>query len=107
MTTDERVRIEADSYLSYNVCDLDLQSKYLQNPLLFWKKHGSSYAILNQLASLFLGISAGSVPLESMFSVTWLICNGRRSRLSHDKLHKICFLHDNFDFIVDTDSDWR
>ena len=47
MTTDERVRIEADSYLSYNVCDLDLQSKYLQNPLLFWKKHGSSYAILN------------------------------------------------------------
>ena len=47
MTTDERVRIEADSYLPYNVCDSDLQSKYSQNPLLFWKEHGSSYAILN------------------------------------------------------------
>jgi len=43
-----------------------------QNPLLFWKENGISYAILCQLASLFLGISAGSVPVESMFSVTGL-----------------------------------
>jgi len=64
-----------------------------QNPLLVWKENGSSYAILSQLASLFLGMSASSVPVESMFFVTGLICNS--------KLHKICFLHDNFDFIVE------
>jgi len=55
----------------------------------------------SQLVSLFLGMSAGSVPVKSMFSVTGLICSSRRSRLSHDTLHKICFLHDNFDFIVE------
>jgi len=46
--------------------------------------------------------------LESMFSVTGLICKSRRSGLPPDKLHKICFLHDNFDFIdenVDTYDD--
>ena len=85
----------------------DLQSKYSQNPLLFWKEHGSSYPILNQLASLLIGMSAGSVPVESMISVTGLICNSRRSRLSPDKLHKICFLHDTIDFTVDTDNEWR
>jgi len=101
MTTDERVRIEAESYLAYNVCDPGLLSKYSQNPLLFWKENGSSYAILSQLASLFLGMSAGSVPVESIFSVTELICNSRRCSLSPDKLYKICFLHDNFDLIVE------
>ena len=36
ITTDERVRIEAENYLSYNVCDANLQSQYSQNPLHFW-----------------------------------------------------------------------
>jgi len=55
----------------------------------------------SQLASLVLGMSAGSVPVESMSSVTGLICNSSRSSLSPNNLHKICFLHDNFDFIVE------
>jgi len=43
----------------------------------------------NQLASLLLGMPAGSVPAESVFSVTELICNSRRSRLFPDKLRNI------------------
>jgi len=76
-----------------------------QNPLLFWKENGSSYVILSQLTSLFLGMSAGSVPVESIFSVTGLIFYSSRLGLSPDKLHKICFLHDNFDFIVENEND--
>jgi len=56
------------------------------NPLLFWKENASSYAILSQLALLFLCMSAGSVPVESMFYLTGLIYNSRRSSLSPDKL---------------------
>ena len=85
-----------------------LQSNYSQNPLFFWKEHGYMVAIIlfsiNSLHSLS-GCLRVLIPLESMFSVTGLICNSRRSRLSPDKLHKICFLHDNIDFIVGTDNE--
>jgi hypothetical protein len=100
-TTEERVRIEAESYLAYSIADADLLSKYSQDPLLFWSEHGSSYPTLQQLAALFLGMSAGSVPVESLFSITGLICNSRRSSLSPAKLNKLCFLHDNLDFVMD------
>jgi len=100
-TTDERVRIETESYLSYTVCDPDLHALYSQNPLLFWKDNGASYPLLKQLAIFFLGMSAGSVSVESMFSITGLILNSRRSSLDPSKLHKICFLHDNLKFVID------
>jgi len=56
--------------------------------------------MLQQLAGLFLGMSASSVPVESLFSMTGLICNSRRSSLSPATLHKISFVHDNLDFVI-------
>ena len=64
---------------------------------------------LLRLAALFLGMSAGSVFCARgkyvLGRVARLICNSRRSSLSPDKLHKICFLHDNLQFILDSCDD--
>jgi len=37
-----------------------------------------------------------------MFSVTGLILNSRRSQLSPSKLHKLTFLHDNVQRVLET-----
>src|SRR6218665_588768 len=60
-----------------------------------------NYPMLPQLAALFLGMLAGSVHVECLFSVrlTGLICNSRRSRICPSKLNKISFLHDNLHYI--------
>jgi hypothetical protein len=57
--------------------------------------------MLQELATLYLGMSAGSVPVESLFSITGLILNSRRSSLDPSKLHKISILHDNLQFVID------
>jgi hAT family C-terminal dimerisation region len=60
-----------------------------------------SFPILSQLALMYLGTSASSVPVESLFSTAGLVMNGKQSSLSPDKLNKIVFIHDNFDMIVE------
>jgi len=107
-TADEKFKIEAESYLSFTLCQ-ENQSMYSQNPLLFWRDHGNNFPTLQVLAGLFLGMLAGSVAVESLFSVTGLICNGRRSSLSPATLHKLTFLHDNLDFIIEqcSTSEWE
>ena len=78
----------------------NLIAKYSDNPLMFWADNAANYPVLQQLASLFLGMSAGSVPVECLFSITGQISNSRRSSICPSKLNKISFLHDNLDFIV-------
>ena len=86
------------------MCDPDVHAAYSQNPLLFWRDHGSAgYHVLGKLASLFLGLSAGSVSVESLFSITGLVLNSRRSSMDPAKVNKICFLHDNIQFILETE----
>jgi hypothetical protein len=105
-TTDERLRIETEGYLSYTVCDPDVLAAYSQNPLVFWRNHGSTaYPVLGKLASLFLGLSAGSVSVESLFSITGLVLNSRRSSMDPAKVNKICFLHDNIQFLIDNENE--
>ena len=69
--------------------------------LEFWKRNVSLgvYPNLCQLARIHLSSSASSVPVESMFSTAGLVANSKRSSLSADKLHRICFIHDNFKFV--------
>ena len=74
----------------------NLIAKYSDNPLMFWADNAANYPVLQQLASLFLGMSAGSV----LFSITGQISNSRRSSICPSKLNKISFLHDNLDFIM-------
>jgi len=41
------------------------------------------------------------VPVECLFSTTWLILNGKRNSLTPDNLELIVFIHDNFDRIFE------
>jgi len=68
--------------------------------LHFWKRNESLYPTLSKVAQLYLAMSASSVPVESMFSITGLICNSRRSSLSPCKLHRVSFIHDNIGLIM-------
>jgi hypothetical protein len=77
------------------------KSQYQDNALLFWRDHEQTFPLLSQLASIYLGISASSVPVECLFSTAGLILNGKRSSLTPDKLNKIVFLHDNFKLITE------
>ena len=70
----------------------NLIAKYSDNPLMFWADNAANYPVLQQLASLFLGMSAGSVPVECLFSITGLISSSRRSSICPSKLNKISFL---------------
>ena len=82
------------------------KEKYSENPLEFWRDNCKNYPLLAKLASVSLGMSAGSVPVEKMFSVTGLILNSKRSQWSPSKLHKLIFLHDNVQKVLQTlDSD--
>jgi len=73
---------------------------YSENALLYWRDNSAKLPMLSQLAVLYLGISASSVPVKSLFSVTRLVVNSRRSLMQPCNLNKIVFLHDNFQLIV-------
>lgn len=99
-TDNELLKLEIDGYLAQQLCEPSLLAKYSENPLLFWADNAANYPLLQQLATLFLGMSAGSVPVECMFSVTGLVCNSKRSSLCPSKLNKITFLHDNIQYLL-------
>jgi len=77
---------------------------YSENALLFWRDCAERLPILSRLASVYLGTSASSVPVESLFSITGLLLNSRRSSLNPSKVNKLVFLHDNFDLITTSKS---
>lgn len=69
------------------------------NPLRFWKNRGEDFPTLSSVARYYLTANASSVAVESMFSNSGLILNGRRSSLEPFKLNYICFIHDNQMFV--------
>jgi len=83
------LRIEIDGYLYQQIFEASLIAKHSANPLLFWEDNAVNYPMLQQVAALFLGMSAVSVPVECLFSVTCLICNGRRSSICDDLSIKV------------------
>jgi len=62
------LRIEIGGYLSQQVFEPNLIAKYSANTVLFWEDTAVNYQMLLQLAALFLGMSAGSVPVECLLS---------------------------------------
>jgi len=64
-TADEKFKIEAESYLSFTLCEEE-QSTYSQNLLLFWRDHGNDFPTLQVLAGLSLRMSVGSMTVESL-----------------------------------------
>ena len=66
------------------------------NHCLYWRNY--KYKPLAELARIYLTPSASSVPVESMFSVTGLLMNGRRSSMSLHNINEMTFMHDNSKF---------
>ena len=62
------------------------------NPRLYWRNY--KYIPLAELARIYLTPSAYSIPVESRFSVTGLLMNGRSSMSQH--MDKMTFIHDNY-----------
>lgn len=67
--------------------------------LQFWERAESSFPILSSMARIYLSISSGSVPVESLFSTAGLILNSKRSSLMPHRSNMISFIHDNYDLL--------
>jgi hypothetical protein len=65
-------------------------------PLLFWKRNEYIYKRISTLARVYLTSNASSMPVESLFSITGLIKNARRSPIALFLLNKLTFVHDNY-----------
>lgn len=65
----------------------------------FWRQKSSDFPILSQMAKIYLAISPGSVPVESMFSTAGYMLNSRRSSMAPYKADMVLFLHDNYDVV--------
>ena len=84
------VNEEILKYLKYAPTDAEAEEG-----LLFWQTHGINYPTLRKVACYYLCVYASSIPVESMFSITGLILNNKRSSLSPIKLNYLSFIHDN------------
>jgi hAT family C-terminal dimerisation region len=85
---------EINNYLSYQPC-----TQENDNAMLFWRTYEKEYPHLNKLARFYLSISARSVPVQAIFSVTGMILNGKRSSLSPAVLNYCTFVHDNYSIL--------
>jgi hypothetical protein len=65
----------------------------------FWRQKSTDFPILSQMAKIYLAISPGSVPVESMFSTAGYMLNSRRSSMAPYKADMVLFLHDNYDVV--------
>lgn len=68
----------------------------IDNPIAFWKSRKGDFPLLSAMARKYLCISAASVAVECMFSVTGLILNSKRSSLAPWKMNYLSFVHDNY-----------
>lgn len=93
--TPSDVAMEVTNYLTMRCA-----GAVYDDTLNFWQRHASTFPTLSQLAKLYLAMSSASVPVESMFSTTGLILNGKRCMLGAEKLNKISFVHDNQKYLL-------
>jgi hypothetical protein len=79
---------------------LAVLEEFEDNPLAFWKHHEKSFPNLSNIAEVYSGMIASSVPVECTFSTTGLIANGKRSAIGPEKLNRVLFVYDYFVFVV-------
>lgn len=79
-------------------------SRYLEmseddSPLAFWQKREKTLPKLSAMAKVYMSLSPGSVPVESLFSITGLILNRKRSSMAPHRCNMVSFVHDNIKFL--------
>jgi hypothetical protein len=73
--------------MRYVHCDAD------EDPMAFWRQ--GHFPSLEHAAKKHLTRSAASVTVESLFSVTGILLNGKRSSLAPHRAKFLTFIHDN------------
>jgi hypothetical protein len=91
--SDEIIK-EVNRYFAYDIVDEEDE-----NPLMFWKKNKDNFKVISKVALKYLTPSASSVAVESMFSITGLIVNAKRSRLENFSVNMLSFIHDNYKLV--------
>jgi hypothetical protein len=89
-TVGGKLSVEISHYLDHKTSLLALD---------FWRKHRNEYPLLASMARVYLCICAGSIPVESLFSLTGNILNSKRCSLAPSRCNMISFIHDNIEFI--------
>ncbi len=70
------------------------------NPLQWWKLNKDRYPAVARVAQKYLGAPATSVPSESLFSTAGNIVTKKRTRLCHETIRDIVFLHENMSYLL-------
>ena len=65
----------------------------------FWRQRCADYPILSEMAKIYLAISPGSVPVESMFSTAGYMLNSKRSSMAPYKVDMVLFIQYNYDVV--------
>jgi len=65
------------------ILDTDLMSK-VKNSVEFWKKYYSEMPLLSELFTILDNIPAASAQIERFFSMTGLVCDKRRLRMTKE-----------------------
>ena len=80
--------------IQMRTADGELTDDAKTNPLDWWKKWGSKFPNLAQLARRYLAMPATSAPVERLFSVAGLVATAKRSRLAPSTVSLLVFLHE-------------
>ena len=86
-----KVQLELQQYLSKIRNSSNLP---VTDAMSFWKKYESQYPLLSKVALDILSLPTSQAYVERAFSVTGILCSGRRNRMSKN-LEKRAFLQLN------------
>lgn len=67
--------------------------------LLFWKDNSKTMPLLSQVAAAIYCTPATSTPSERNFSVSGLVVDSKKSQILPENLDKVCFIHNNYEFL--------
>jgi hypothetical protein len=92
LLTEDGLGKEIELYLS------EATQSLLCDPLTYWH-HETRFRNLRQLASCYLGVPAGSVFSEQIFSETGAMVSDRRTLLTAEHVQQLIFLKKNFQYL--------
>ena len=90
----ERELLEFREFAGIQMETGELTDDATTDPLKWWKKWGSKFPNLAQLARRYLAMPATSAPVERLFSVAGLVATAKRSRLAPSTVSLLVFLHE-------------
>ena len=90
----ERELLEFREFAGIQMKTGELTDDATTDPLKWWKKWGSKFPNLAQLARRYLAMPATSAPVERLFSVAGLVATAKRSRLAPSTVSLLVFLHE-------------